>query len=497
MKKILLTIAISFVLLGITVGGADAQGTAPNIKVSLALDKTVYLLNEPIKIRITLENQNVSPAPSIITSEGFTSKLFHLLFTFIDPDGKGITADLWQSLSTDPDPPQIIDIGGVLTQVEPVELIDNGWILTLTLNNAHDSYSLSKAGRYSVTEIIPMRTYPSYQTIGGELYALIDSYDWTDSLKSNTVYFSMVADADGDGYYYPEAYGQYTVADCDDTNPDINPGKQEIPGNSIDENCNPADNGDVVAKGTIAVKVEKRTVGSGSHPGSTKEPIVGMPVRVFDKSTGSCVSRFGVSWQHYKSIWLSCFPPEGGIGTTDGTGTVSLSVPPGNYLVIGEYDSEIYPGVSVGSVEAGQTAQKYLQVIVKADGKKVPAKYTTKTGSELMIIEPEYVEWDGTQELYPFVFESIEDWSVTTSVNPPEGFIADYNSLTEDVNTEFEAVQFTITDMGSKWENTKVEHRIKHKGKTEIIKSKIGMRCSEGLAERKGFNRLCEKIKKK
>jgi len=42
-----------------------------------------------------------------------------------------------------------------------------------------------------------------------------------------------------------------------------------------------------------------------------------------------------------------------------------------------------------------------------------------------LIIEPEYVEWDGAQELYPFIFESVGNWTVTTSVTPPEGFVAD------------------------------------------------------------------------
>jgi hypothetical protein len=130
---------------------------------------------------------------------------------------------------------------------------------------------------------------------------------------------------------------------------------------------------------------------------------------------------------------------------------------------------------------------KYLQVIVKADGKKVPAKYTVITGSELMIIEPEYVEWDGTQELYPFVFQSVGDWGVTTSVKPPEGFVADRNSLSTEVISEIRALQFVITDVGSKWEHTKVEYRIKHKGKSETVRSAVGVKLSERLARQKGL----------
>jgi hypothetical protein len=113
------------------------------------------------------------------------------------------------------------------------------------------------------------------------------------------------------------------------------------------------------------------------------------------------------------------------------------------------------------------------------------AKYRRQTGSELLIIEPEYVEWDSTQELYPFIFESVGDWEVTTSVSPPEGFISNQNSLSADVNSETEAVQFTITDIGSKWTKTGVTHKIKHKGKTKTIKSTIGIKCAKQLAKEK------------
>jgi hypothetical protein len=135
----------------------------------------------------------------------------------------------------------------------------------------------------------------------------------------------------------------------------------------------------------------------------------------------------------------------------------------------------------------------YLKLLVKANGGRSPATYTVQTGSELLIIEPDYTEWDGEQELYPFVFESVGDWSVTTSVSPPEGFVADQESLSAEVNTEIEAVQFVITDVGSKWIDTEVLHTVKHKGKEKKIKSKIGIKCSKKLADEKGFDRFCRK----
>jgi len=103
-----------------------------------------------------------------------------------------------------------------------------------------------------------------------------------------------------------------------------------------------------------------------------------------------------------------------------------------------------------------------------------------------LITEPEYIEWNSTQEFYPFFFESIGDWGVTTSVSPPEGFVTDHDALSTDVNSEIESLQFTITDVGSKWEETGVTYELKHNGKIEVFGSKIGIKLSRKLAKEKG-----------
>jgi hypothetical protein len=229
-----------------------------------------------------------------------------------------------------------------------------------------------------------------------------------------------------------------------------------------------------------------------------------MPIKVVDKFN-PCVAGYGVSWQNFKKIYLYCPSVASGITAAagDNKGIASIPVPSGNYIAIGEYDHDpaksddalIYAGVSVGSVAAGDTVQKYLQVIVKADS-VVPAKYTRKQGSELLIIEPEYVEWDGTQELYPFVFESVGDWGVLTSVSPPEGFVTDYKNLATEVNTDLKAIQFTVNDVGSKWVATAVQYEIKHNNKIERMRSTIGIKCAENLQKAKGFDEFCKKLKK-
>ena len=95
----------------------------------------------------------------------------------------------------------------------------------------------------------------------------------------------------------------------------------------------------------------------------------------------------------------------------------------------------------------------------------------------------------GSQELYPFVFEAVGDWEVSTAVAPPEGFVSDYDSLAEQVVNEIEAVQFTITDIGSDWVPTQAKHTVSHGGRRQVILSRVGVRLASDLAQQKGLDR--------
>ena len=145
-------------------------------------------------------------------------------------------------------------------------------------------------------------------------------------------------------------------------------------------------------------------------------------------------------------------------------------------------------GVSASDLVCGELKRKHLQQIIKVDGKKVPGKTSRLTGSELLIIEPEYVIWDESDQLYPFVFESIGDWGVTTTVAPPEGFVADYDELSEDVNSELEAVQFTIIEVGSDLVPTETNFDITHNGRRHRVRGRVGIMLTPEYAHGRGFD---------
>ncbi len=242
----------------------------------------------------------------------------------------------------------------------------------------------------------------------------------------------------------------------------------------------------------IVVRAAKHVVGTGSHPDSTKEPLVGLEVCAYDKSDGSCarLTCAGISHQHYQCIVDECEPVNCAVANENGEALINL--PPGDYIVIAaDATKTVLPdplGVNASDLMCGETQTKYLQQIVRTDGSKIPGKTTRLTGSELLIIEPEYVLWDDTEQLYPFVFETIGEWGVTVTVDPPEGFLADYELLSEDVDNELEAVQFTITELGSDLVPTGTTFQVHHNGRPHTVRSSVGIALTPEYALSRGFN---------
>jgi hypothetical protein len=99
------------------------------------------------------------------------------------------------------------------------------------------------------------------------------------------------------------------------------------------------------------------------------------------------------------------------------------------------------------------------------DGKCVPAHTEEDWGSHLLIVEPDYMDWTGTVEQYPFILEAEGTWQVTTSITPPTGFVPDASQLSTTVTDNTSGLQFTLTDVGSSWTQVGVTHDIVHNGK--------------------------------
>jgi len=75
------------------------------------------------------------------------------------------------------------------------------------------------------------------------LYALVsDNFDEHDfgQWSTTTPLTAACVDLDGDGYGNPAADAcPHPQLDCNDANPNVNPGKPEVSGNGLDDDCNP------------------------------------------------------------------------------------------------------------------------------------------------------------------------------------------------------------------------------------------------------------------
>ncbi len=179
-------------------------------------------------------------------------------------------------------------------------------------------------------------------------------------------------------------------------------------------------------------------------------------------------------------------------GTTDANGIVTIIVPPTttkpniDYIVIGrslDYNvtttptenDAIYAAYMIASISSGQTKKARLNEIRMFSGKRVPGRMIEEYGSYLAIVEPEYMEWTDSTELYPFVLDAEGEWGVETSVVPPDGFIADHPELSALIEDGLDALQFVLTDVGSDWTETKITHRIRHNGEIRVRTTAIPM----------------------
>jgi parallel beta-helix repeat protein len=168
--------------------------------------------------------------------------------------------------------------------------------------------------------------------------------------------------------------------------------------------------------------------------GSCKQPVEDAEIRVFDRNDPD----FQALWTtnpdgtYYDEVF------EADVGRAGRCYTDAYG-----YCAAGEeYIGDLLVIVKHFDVESGKTvytgspkdpgdfsngvAVKEFQMIkvIKKDGtvEFKAGKKTVVSGSVLEIISPDSVIWDGTQELYPFIFTSDSDWSVDICLEVPSGY---------------------------------------------------------------------------
>jgi hypothetical protein len=432
----------TFVLSVLLLAAASAQGTPP-IKASLVASKTSYGSGEPIKVQVSVFNDS---GGDVITRKDFLGQKFHLKITFTDPDGHLIRTRFLEG-GPEPGPPfrhQGRD-AALVEVVPPRDPIAKVGDSTTVIDDARVYYNLTKFGRYTAELFVSLETFSQYDTdpITGDLVAYLD-----DSGRQS---FNPVASSKISFEILPP---------------------------------------EPVGISAIQVQVNTLRVGGGVTPDTRRSTPEGVQIHLIRLSDISPDFQ-PINFKTYPVIWANVDPVHSTITNSRGEAKFE-GVSQDDYKVIAHN-----PGARrlyvCGTIRANDSdwftsrIDVQLRFMEKANGRTVAARTTRLRGSDLLITEPEYVEWESTEELYPFVFESVGDWGVTTSVSPPEGFVADNESLTAEVTNETEAVQFTITDVGSKWKETEVTYEVKHKGKTKKVKNKIGVKLSEKLAQQKGI----------
>jgi len=442
------TILMSCLLLAATLAFAET-GPSP-VSAKLTFSKTSYTLGDPdekIDARITLANTS---GEDVLLQGGFTEAWYHvyLYFQGPEPDSPIVTSAVSGAGGGAPTP-----------QVPPpavtADYLKAGWLVNMDIEEVRTYYPLTEPGSYKAWFEMP---YVQYEFDPGQAGEGIDTN----------------GDGVPDQYKVPplevRSWGTIKSAAAYVTL------ASAIPEVASD----------------VVVTATEYVFGEGSHPGVTKKPLTQLQMRLYEESAIAAAGISPVNYKTYGAIASNALIPFTLAEKTGIPGEYRFEdVTMGGYLVLACASSLTgyqYLGRSIVADDPNWgTGEISVNLILMADknNKKAAGKSKKITGSELFIVEPEYVEWTSDSELYPFAFESIGDWGVAVSVNPPEGFVPDYETLTETVSTELDALQFTITDAGSKWKPTKVKYKLEHKGKTKHIESEVGVKLSKKLSKEK------------
>jgi hypothetical protein len=223
-----------------------------------------YMLNppepdaDPIKAAVTIENIS---GRELLATKGYADNI-HLLLRFADPDGLQVTGQrllpnaFGKSLPVIPDEEKKANV-----MAEPVEVVAAGEKEQersfSTEFNVRDFYIFNTSGRHRVQMFVPVGLYETDSRIEGTGYARFSERIFGGDLISNAIFITLIDDADKDGACFPEQHpllcpdqprpdcedrpaGADGIAGTADDGANLGPGKEEIPDNGLDDDCNPA-----------------------------------------------------------------------------------------------------------------------------------------------------------------------------------------------------------------------------------------------------------------
>jgi parallel beta-helix repeat protein len=270
------------------------------------------------------------------------------------------------------------------------------------------------------------------------------------------------------------------------------------------------------SKDKVKVHLDGQKPLGSCRPATTcQESVDNADVKVFNRDDPAFKAAWSkypaptASWTKCPDRWISYPHPinysavfdssAGLVGscTTDETGTcIAGENSTGCYLVIAKFTDDstnktIYIGREKCSSDFKDTnrdgirdfAHKDFRVTktIKRDGsvQYMPAGMITITGSELNITRPDYTIWEGSEELYPFIFVSDSNWTIDICAQMPEGYqisgimdadgnmVSTTNCTQVFVAGETEVLLFDMAKTGSPDPNMNFSIAVTHEGKTQ------------------------------